>query len=545
MAMRLMRLWLAMALVLMAEAGERCRDASLLSTRLPSSLRSSSSSRSLHLRRHRHLLFNVDPPKIAIPAAASCDTRGPHPVPQEDELSRSPSRRSIADLAASPSFSVGITSSSRAARAPAAVIDEISKRYLKPGVVNLAAGSSSWPPPPGCMEEATRLLQKGDPELHRYGDCEGLQALTEKLKQKLKRENNIEGKEVMVTAGANQAFVNVMLAVCDPGDYVVLFKPYYYSHRVAVELAGAKVIEVSCESNFEPDLAELRQVLKAAEANQQRVKMAVIVTPGNPSGALISSDTLNKLVEICASKKIWLVSDETYEYFTYDGAEHVSPTADDGVINIYSMSKAYGMAGWRIGYVAYPSHLTSAMLKVQDTILTMATVLAQKVALKALDYGRSWVRENVKSLIPIRSRIYEVLEPLNPFMSQGAFYFMIKIPSILDEIRMIDMFANDHGLLLTPGSAFGMDGYLRLAYGCITADRLDDVCDKLKLAVRNMIRIGLRCSFEHQCSNPLTSGREGTWGELDDERNLIERETMHIARQASRDGKELLFEEDT
>ncbi|EKX51124.1 hypothetical protein GUITHDRAFT_103045 [Guillardia theta CCMP2712] len=524
MAMRLMRLWLAMALVLMAEAGERCRDASLLSTRLPSSLRSSSSSRSLHLRRHRHLLFNVDPPKIAIPAAASCDTRGPHPVPQEDELSRSPSRRSIADLAASPSFSVGITSSSRAARAPAAVIDEISKRYLKPGVVNLAAGSSSWPPPPGCMEEATRLLQKGDPELHRYGDCEGLQALTEKLKQKLKRENNIEGKEVMVTAGANQAFVNVMLAVCDPGDYVVLFKPYYYSHRVAVELAGAKVIEVSCESNFEPDLAELRQVLKAAEANQQRGGTPV------PNRVEILASFL-ALVEICASKKIWLVSDETYEYFTYDGAEHVSPTADDGVINIYSMSKAYGMAGWRIGYVAYPSHLTSAMLKVQDTILTMATVLAQKVALKALDYGRSWVRENVKSLIPIRSR--------------GAFYFMIKIPSILDEIRMIDMFANDHGLLLTPGSAFGMDGYLRLAYGCITADRLDDVCDKLKLAVRNMIRIGLRCSFEHQCSNPLTSGREGTWGELDDERNLIERETMHIARQASRDGKELLFEEDT
>eukprot|EP00960_Hanusia_phi_P057458 763575-Hanusia_phi.AAC.1 len=239
MEMWLLRLWLAMALISRVEAGERSRGSSFLPSHLaPSSASSSCSSRSPLLHRCRPFLLHVDPPNIAFPASASCDTRGPHPVPDDGEASKSPSRHPSVNILPSSSFSIGLSSSVRAARAPAAVIEEISKRLLKPGVTNLAAGSSSWPPPPGCLEEAARLLKEGDPELHRYGDCGGLPNLLEQLKLKLKRENNIEGKEVMVTAGANQAFVNVMLAVCDPGDYVVLFKPYYYSHRVAVELAG-------------------------------------------------------------------------------------------------------------------------------------------------------------------------------------------------------------------------------------------------------------------------------------------------------------------
>ena len=298
----------------------------------------------------------------------------------------------------------------RAVLAAPAIIEEVCEKYLKPGVTNLAAGFSYWGPPDACIVEAQKVLSENPAELHRYGACLGLPELVSMLKIKLAKENGIRGREVMVTAGANMAFVHAAIALCNPGDGAILFTPYYFSHRVALELHGIIPILVECDTDLVPCANNLQAALASAREKGINVRMATIVTPGNPSGAVIGQQRLLELTKVCASSSIWLVCDETYEYFTFDGAVHVSPTATDGVINIYSLSKSYGLAGWRVGYMAYPPSLHSVMLKAQDTLVTNCPIISQRVAMAALGVGSSWVREKVKTLEPGRSAIYDAIE---------------------------------------------------------------------------------------------------------------------------------------
>jgi len=434
--------------------------------------------------------------------------------------------------------------SDRAANAAPAVIEEVCEKYLKPGVTNLAAGYSYWAPPPQCIAEAQKLLTENSMELHRYGACLGLPELLKLLKQKLEKENGIRGREIMVTAGANMAFVNVAMCLCNPGDTAILFKPYYFSHRVALELHGITPMYVDCDEELIPSALKLQEALAAAKEQGIRVKMVTIVTPGNPSGSVIPQQRLQDLIKVCADNSIWLVSDETYEYFTYDGAEHKSPHASNGVINIFSFSKSYGLAGWRVGYVAYPPALHDVMLKAQDTLVTNCPIISQKVAVAALKVGPSWVREKVKTLQNAREAIYEAIEPLNPVRSKGAFYYMIKIPSMLAEMDTIGLLAEKYNLLFTPGSAFGMPGYLRVAFGAISPEDSEEVGMRMMKGMSEMVRAGLRLSFDLQRSIPMASGREGIWGLLDREDKLIVKESQLINRNRSAEGKDFAIEED-
>jgi len=302
---------------------------------------------------------------------------------------------------------------------------------------------------------------------------------------------------------------------------------------------------VECDTDLVPCANNLQAALASAREKGINVRMATIVTPGNPSGAVIGQQRLLELTKVCASSSIWLVCDETYEYFTFDGAVHVSPTATDGVINIYSLSKSYGLAGWRVGYMAYPPSLHSVMLKAQDTLVTNCPIISQRVAMAALGVGSSWVREKVKTLEAGRSAIYDAIEPLNPAQANGAFYFMIKVPSMLDEMETVGLLAEKHKVLLTPGSAFGMPGYCRIAFGAVNPDDSQDLGLRMTKGMTEMVRAGLRLSFDLQRSIPLASGRQGFWGRLDDEDKLIAQEAYKINQQASADGKVFSIEDDT
>lgn len=409
----------------------------------------------------------------------------------------------------------------RAERAAPAVIEEVCERYLKPGVTNLAAGFSYWGPPDACIAEAQKLVSENPMELHRYGACLGLPELCSMLKTKLAKENGIRGREVMVTAGANMAFVHAAIALCNPGDGAILFTPYYFSHRVALELHGIVPVLVDCDIDMVPCANNLQAALARAREKGIKIRMVTIVTPGNPSGTVIEQQRLHDLTKVCAENRVWLVCDETYEYFTFDGAVHTSPTAADGVINIYSLSKSYGLAGWRVGYLAYPPSLHAVMLKAQDTLVTNCPIISQRVAIAALGVGSAWVRDKVRTLEASRKAIYEAIEPLNPALANGAFYFMIKVPSMLDELETVGLLAEKHRVLLTPGSAFGMPGYCRIAFGAIHPDDAHQVGLRMMKGMTEMVRAGLRLSFDLQRSIPLASGRQGFWGRLDDEDKLI------------------------
>ncbi|MFZ4711584.1 MAG: aminotransferase class I/II-fold pyridoxal phosphate-dependent enzyme, partial [Zwartia sp.] len=254
-----------------------------------------------------------------------------------------------------------------------------------PGTISLGQGVVNYGPPAQALAGLPGLM--GDVALNKYQAIIGHPALINALTQKLADENNIHcgpDSVVMVTAGSNMAFLNCLLAVGDPGDEFILPSPYYFNQEMAIRMVGCVPVSVPVNDDWSLNVEAL------AAAVTPRTRAIVTVSPNNPTGAVYSKASLTAVNALCAAKNIYHFSDEAYEYFTYDGAEHFSPASLPGAqrhtISFYSMSKNYGMASWRIGYVVFPADLLDAMNKVQDTNLICAPVASQMLALEMLKY---------------------------------------------------------------------------------------------------------------------------------------------------------------
>ena len=171
----------------------------------------------------------------------------------------------------------------------------------------------------------------------------------------------------MVTAGGNNAFIATVLALGDPGDEFILPVPYYFNHEMAITMANCRPVLVPTDANYQLDLAALRAAITP------RTRAIITVSPNNPTGAVYPAAALRAVNQLCAERGIFHLSDEAYESFVYDGAEHFSAASLDGsaphTISLYSLSKAYGFASWRIGWMVFPEKLEAAMRKIQDTLL--------------------------------------------------------------------------------------------------------------------------------------------------------------------------------
>ncbi len=211
----------------------------------------------------------------------------------------------------------------------------------------------------------------------------------ELIATKLKTENGIElgnERQVIVTAGSNMGFLNAVLAITSPGDEVILQTPYYFNHEMAIAIAGCRAVPVSTDANYQLRLEAIQQAIT------ERTRAIVTISPNNPTGVVYSEADLRAVNYLCTSRGIYHITDEAYEYFTYDDSKHFSagaiPGSVDHTISLYSLSKAYGFASWRIGYVVVPIHLFDAMMKIQDTNVICPPVISQYAALGALQVGQ-------------------------------------------------------------------------------------------------------------------------------------------------------------
>ncbi|NCV24621.1 MAG: aminotransferase class I/II-fold pyridoxal phosphate-dependent enzyme, partial [Betaproteobacteria bacterium] len=342
-----------------------------------------------------------------------------------------------------------------------------------PGCISLGQGVVSYGPPPEDVARLPALM--ADLPLHKYQAVGGLPALCDALSDKLARVNRIDvsqGFRIMVTAGSNMAFLNAVLAVGDPGDEFILPLPYYFNQEMAIRMCGCVPVAVTSRDDYQLDIDAIESAIT------KRTRAVVTVSPNNPTGVVYHPEDLMAINRLCKRYGLYHFSDEAYEYFTYDGAQHFSAAsqadASEHSLSFYSFSKNYGMASWRVGYVVYPEHLHEAMNKVQDTNLICAPVVSQLLAIEVLKRPRQAIDEQVARLAQVRSQVYDLLASLRPLVdfhpTKGAFYVMVSLPGVDDRLAFNQFLAREYKVACVPGFAFGLDNtqnrnLQRLSYG--------------------------------------------------------------------------------
>jgi len=365
-----------------------------------------------------------------------------------------------------------------------------------PGTISLGQGVVNYGPPPQAIAALPSLM--GDGSLHKYLGVSGHPGFIEAIHNKLAQENQIKlGTDamVMVTAGSNMAFLNSVLAVADPGDEFILPMPFYFNQEMAIRMCGCIPVPVPTHADWSLDVAAM------AAAITPRTRAILTVSPNNPTGAVYSEASLRAVNALCAQHGLYHFSDEAYEYFTYEGTKHFSPASIPGAmkhtLSFYSMSKNYGMASWRVGYVVFPANLFDAMNKVQDTNLICAPMPSQLLALEAIKLGRNWVEPKVKALSEVRQTVYKTLEGLGDLVqfpqTQGAFYVLMKLPGLAQGIQAIEfnrVMTEKFKVASIPGFAFGLTNtqeanYQRLSYGALEAASVAEGVQRYVAAVKD------------------------------------------------------------
>ena len=362
-----------------------------------------------------------------------------------------------------------------------------------PGTISLGQGVVSYGPPQEAIDQLARFL--ADPENHKYKPVQGLPMLLDIWAAKLKSENGLrlgDSTQIVITAGGNMAFMNAMLAITDAGDEIILPTPYYFNHEMAITMANCRPVLVATNENYQLQPAAIRQAIT------EKTRAVVTVSPNNPTGAVYPEAALREVNEICREHGIYHISDEAYECFTYDGARHFSPGSIAGserhTISLFSLSKAYGFASWRIGCMAIPERLFESVKKIQDTILICPPVVSQYAAVGALQAGPGFCRRQVAAISEVRNIFLNELAGIGDLCTvpkaDGAFYFLLRMHTDRNPMELTERLVREHGVAVIPGTAFGIDRgcYLRVAYGAIPKPTAAESIGRLVRGLKTILR---------------------------------------------------------
>jgi aminotransferase len=341
--------------------------------------------------------------------------------------------------------------------------------------------------PPHIHEAAAAAIADGRAD--GYSETKGLKELREEIANKLKRDNNIEADpdEIIVTVGAIEGLSAALMAAIDPGDEVILPSPTYSTHINQVQLASGIPVFVPTieEEGFRIDPDDIRRAVTP------KTKALVYCSPSNPTGAVFGKEELTMLAEIALDTGITIITDEAYEYFTYDGYEHFAiasiPEVRDQVISCFTFTKNYAMTGWRIGYLHASEKWIPYVGKAHIPLAICAPVASQYAALAALQGPQDCIEDFRSKYEAARNLMCDRIERLGEVLSvrkpRGSYLMFPKI--LVDEGRDSASFCKK--LLLeakvstTPGSDFGptAKGHLRMSF-CVPNEMINLAFDRLE-----------------------------------------------------------------
>ncbi|MGI0079158.1 MAG: pyridoxal phosphate-dependent aminotransferase [Nitrososphaerales archaeon] len=339
----------------------------------------------------------------------------------------------------------------------------------KRGVINLGIGEPDFDTPKFIRDSAKRAIDAG---YHKYTTNAGLIELRNEISKKLKRENGIDSdpkKEIIITSGATQAIFVAMHCLLNEGDEALIPSPLFVAYSQSAKIAGAVPVEVpmSEKNDYTLDVETLEKKIT------KRTKLLVLNSPCNPSGVVYDRKSLEQACELAERHDLYVISDEIYEKFLYDGAAHFSPASmhefKNRVITINGFSKTFAMTGWRLGYAAASGEVVSAMTRYNMYNAVCPVSVAQMAGTEALRGSLSFFRPILKRYARMRSVMLDHLDELGLKCAkpQGAFYAFPSISSITrDSLSYAKKLLSEEKVATIPGSAFGAagEGHLRLSY---------------------------------------------------------------------------------
>ncbi len=362
-----------------------------------------------------------------------------------------------------------------------------------PGSISLGQGMVAYGPPDAAIAAAREFPQS--PDEHRYGRVEGVPELVDIFSAKLAAENNIRvgpGSRVVITAGSNLGFANAVLAIADPGDEFIFPLPYYFNHAMAVAIATCKTVGVKTLTDYQLDLDAIEKAITP------KTRAVVTCSPNNPTGAVYSEASLRAVNALCKERGVFHIHDEAYEYFTYDNAVNFSAGSIDGsaghTISLYSLSKGYGMASWRIGFMVIPESLWPAVNKIQDTLLICTPQISQRVAIAAMTVGSSYARGHAARIGALRSRVHTALTdpslPCDTADVRGAFYYFVRVRTKLDSMTLAERLVREHRVAVIPGEAFGVTDVcsMRVSFGALDEATVDEGLGRLTSGLKALCK---------------------------------------------------------
>lgn len=327
-------------------------------------------------------------------------------------------------------------------------------------VINFAVGEPDFPTPSRIIEATQKAMAEGHT---RYGPTAGLPELRRRI---ARRFAGCSAENIVVTNGSKQALYLIFQAICDPGDQVIIPAPCWVSFPEQVRLAGAEPVMVATHGHRLDAGA-------VASAVTPRTRAVLVNSPNNPTGAVYTEDEMGAMVALCMEKGLFLLSDEAYDAFVYDGGRHVSPfawnEARDRVIVTRSFSKTFSMTGFRVGYAAAPVEVALAMEKILSHASGNVCTFAQHGALAAMDLEKDIVPDLLRQMTRRRDLAYEQAVALFDCpRPQGAFYLFADISGRLKAGETAEDFCmgllDKTGVAMVPGEAFGAEKFVRISF---------------------------------------------------------------------------------
>jgi len=344
-------------------------------------------------------------------------------------------------------------------------------------VIDFGVGEPDFDTPQHIKQAGIDAINQG---FTKYTPAAGTPELRQAIAEKLNRDNGLDfpAAQIIVSCGAKHSLFNIILAMCQEGDEVIIPAPYWVSYPEMVKAAGARNVFLPTDESTEFKLTP--QQLDSAITPDS--KLLILNSPSNPTGSVYTPDELQAIAELILDTDMYVLSDEIYEKLVYDGTVHksiasLSPEIKERTIVVNGFSKSYAMTGWRLGYAAGPKEIITAVTRLQSHSTSNPCSIAQKAGVAALKGDQACIRAMVAEFDARRKRILESLNAMPGITCvepKGAFYALPNVSSwfgkeirgrkITNSMDFATVCLEEARIAIVPGSGFGDDRFVRFSY---------------------------------------------------------------------------------